>query len=98
MQRRSDAHKTGECDCTRIAEAWSSVFASAFSDFFLRSRFLRRPFEGFTISPEEFGSHALAHHDHGGHPGGNAAEGDRGLESDRGGLETVSRSRPGRLL
>src|SRR5438046_1946083 len=54
--------------------------------------------KGFTISPEEFGSHALAHHDDGGHPGGNAAEGDRGLESDRGGLETVSRSRPGRLL
>src|SRR6202030_962514 len=53
----------------------------------------------FTISPEEFGSsHALAHHDDGGHPGGNAAEGDRGLESDRGRLETVSRSQPGRLL
>src|SRR2546421_8449741 len=41
---------------------------------------------GFTISPEEFGSHALAHHDDGGHPGGNAVEGDRGLESDPGGL------------
>src|SRR6267154_2707428 len=52
----------------------------------------------FTISPEEFGSHALAHHDDGGHPGGNAAEGDRGLESDHGRLETVSRSQPGRLL
>src|SRR5437763_9608438 len=43
MKRRSNAHKTGECDCTRIAEAWSSVFVSSFSDFFLRSRFLRRP-------------------------------------------------------
>src|SRR5260370_35803970 len=51
---------------------------------------------GFTISPEEFGSsHALAHHDDGGNPGGNAAGGDRGVASERGRLATVSRSQAG---
>jgi len=69
-----------------------------FQTFFYGPDFSGDHSNGFTISPEEFGSHALAHYDDGGYPGGNAAEGDRGLESDRGGLETVSRSQPGRLL
>src|SRR5205823_8687650 len=57
----------------------------------------RRQFEWVYNLNEEFGSHALAHYDHGGHPGRIAAEGDRRLESDRGRLETVSGSQPGRL-
>src|SRR6266576_4199487 len=68
------------------------------SDFSLRARFLSRQFEWVYNLPEEFGSHALAHYDHGGHPGRIAAEGDRRLESDRGRLEAVSGSQPGRLL